>query len=365
MLLKLTPKKLDSVIVGLALALSLSGLVLIRSLSVGQENFFWKQFVFLLLAAGAMLVVQSFDRYFWRNASIIFYFVLLILLGLLLIFAAPIRGTRGWFDLGALSFQPAEFAKIAVVLFLATTLERLNFDIANWRHLLLTAAIVGLPAGLIFLQPDFGSAFVIVVTGAAMILFTGLEKRQLAVIFSAALLLLLFGWFGVLRDYQKQRVLTFFNPQSDPLGSGYNVNQSIVAIGSGGLWGRGLGQGTQSQLKFLPESKTDFIFASLAEELGFIGAAVLLLLYILLLWRIYVFMRQGNDLFSSFLLLGLFTIFLSQIIINIAMNMGLFPVTGLTLPLVSYGGSSLVASYLMLGLIQSVRGSRKTIESKL
>lgn len=352
---KLVRKKFDPVLVGLAAGLSLVGLTIIRSLSAGEENLFWKQLVFLALGLAAMLALQAFDRYFWRNASVIFYLIILILLFSLLLFAEPIRGTRGWFTLGPIAFQPAEFAKIAVVLFLATTLERLKFDIANWRHLILSASIIALPAGLVFLQPDFGSAFVIVVTGAIMILFTGLEKKQLAIIFLTALVLAGVGWFGVLRDYQKQRVLTFLNPQSDPLGAGYNVAQSIVAIGSGGFWGRGLGQGTQSQLKFLPESKTDFIFASLAEELGFIGAGAALLLYFLFFWRVYSYLRRGNDLFSSFLLLGLFTVFLTQAVVNLSMNMGLFPVTGLTLPLVSYGGSSLLASYLMLGLIQSAR----------
>jgi len=346
---------LDWRLITTPLALTFFGLLLIYSLTWPEQNLFVRQIIFLILGIAIFFGTQFFDRHFWRNASIILYALIIILLAGLLLFGESTRGTRGWIYIGPLSFQTAEFAKIAVVLFLSTTLEKMHFDLVNARHLILAVAIVALPVGLTLLQPDFGSGFIIAAIGGVMILFTGLNKSKLL----ASLLVLVFigtvGWFGVLHDYQRQRVMTFMNPQIDPLGAGYNVRQAMVAIGSGGFWGRGLGLGTQSQLNFLPEQETDFIFASLAEELGFVGSFGILILYVFLLWTIYSSIKQTRDLFANFLLLGVFTMFLVQAMINIGMNMGLMPVTGVPLPLVSYGGSSLVVSFFALGLVQNTR----------
>jgi len=345
---------IDWLLFGSALGLSVFGLVLIYSLSWPQENLFLRQLAFLGLSAAAFFIIQSFDRHFWRSISLPFYLGVLALLVLLLILGETTRGARGWFYLGPLALQPAEFAKIACVIFWAATLERLNFDIANWRHLLKVLFLVALPVGLVLFQPDFGSAFILAVVGAVMVLYTGLDRRKFMFLALAIVVVGAIGW-GLLHDYQRGRITTFLNPQADPLGAGYNVRQSIVAIGSGGVFGRGLGLGTQSQLNFLPEQETDFIFASLAEELGFVGAAVVFALYILLLRRIYRLIKEGENLFTNFLLLGIFTMLLAESVINIGMNMGIFPVTGITLPFVSYGGSSLLASFLGLGLAQNAR----------
>ncbi|MBI4122654.1 MAG: rod shape-determining protein RodA [Parcubacteria group bacterium] len=348
-------RQFDWWLLGASLTLTTFGILLIWSLSWPEDNLFVRQIAFLGVGLVAAFSVQALDRHFWRNASAVFYGITVLLLLGLLFFGEATRGTRGWIYFGSFGFQVAEFAKIAVILFLATTLEKLNFDLGNLRHLILTAVVVGLPSGLILLQPDFGSAFIMVMVGAVMVLFTGLDRTRLVVVMSAAVLLAAGVWFGVLADYQKQRILSFANPGLDPLGAGYNVRQSIVAIGSGGLLGRGLGLGPQSQLNFLPEQETDFIFASLAEELGFVGSVALLAAYAVLFWRLYLAIRGGRDLFSNFLLLGIFTMFLAQAVINIGMNMGLLPVTGIPLPFVSYGGSSLLVSYFAIGLVQNVR----------
>jgi rod shape determining protein RodA len=345
---------IDWLLFGSALGLSVFGLVLIYSLTWPQENLFLRQLIFLGLGIAAFFIVQSFDRHFWRSISWPFYLIVLVLLVLLLVVGGQTHGARGWFYLGTLAFQPAEFAKIACIIFWAATLERLNFDIANWRHLLRVVFWVALPVGLVLFQPDFGSAFIMGVVGAVMVLYTGLDRRKFMLLTLALIIVAATGW-GLLHDYQRARVATFLNPRSDPLGAGYNVRQSIVAIGSGGLFGRGLGLGTQSQLNFLPEQETDFIFASLAEELGFVGASVVFVLYLLLLRRIYRLIKEGENLFTNFLLLGIFTMLVSESVINIGMNMGIFPVTGITLPFVSYGGSSLLASWLGLGLVQNAR----------
>ncbi len=331
------------------------GITLIYSLSWPEDNLFIKQIVFLSLGILIVFFVQIFDRNFWRNASVWLFFGTFILLLILLIFGEQTRGTGRWLYIGSFGFQVSELAKISAILFLATILEKLNFDIANFKHLILVAFIIIVPSVLIFFQPDFSSAFVLIVIGGVMVLFTGLEKTKLLSVIGIILIVSFVAWFGVLRDYQKQRIFSFLNPGLDPLGAGYNVQQSIVAIGSGGFWGRGLGLGTQSQLNFLPEKETDFIFASIAEELGFVGAFLLLLIYLIFFWRIYLSIKNGRELFSNFLILGIFTMFLVQSVINIGMNMGLLPVTGIPLPFVSYGGSSLVASFFAVGLIQSVR----------
>lgn len=350
-------RQIDWWLLGSAVVLAVLGLLLIYSLTWPQEPLFLKQFLFLFMGIGLVLVIQGFDKHFWRNASVVFYVVTVVILAGLLVFGATTRGIQGWLYLGPIAIQPAEFAKIALVLFLATTLEKLNFDIANVKHLILVLLVVGLPVGLAAAQPDFGSAFIMIVVSAVMILYTGLDKQKFIILILGGLLLAAFAWFGWLQDYQKNRILTFINPQADPLGAGYNVRQAMVAVGSGGVFGRGLGLGTQSQLNFLPEQETDFIFAALAEELGFIGAAAVLILYLIIMRRIYLMIKDGEDLFTNFMLLGIMSIFLTQSVINIGMNMGIFPVTGITLPFVSYGGSSLLVSFFCLGLAQTARQS--------
>jgi rod shape determining protein RodA len=335
--------------------LTVFGLMLIHSLTWPQDNRFVKQLIFLGISLVLVVVIQFFDAHFWRNASLILYATIIVLLLGLLLFGEATRGTRGWIGIWALGFQPAEFAKLATILILATTIERLHFDLSKARHVVLVLVIIGLPVLLTVLQPDIGSAFIILLAGVAMILYTGLDRKKLMLLTLMSVFVLAIGWFGLLKDYQKERVLTFMSPQSDPLGAGYNVNQAIVAIGSGGFFGRGLGLGTQSQLDFLPEQETDFIFASLAEELGFITASGLLLIYVIFLWRLYSMLKAGTRPFYNFYLLGIFVMFLSQSAINIGMNMGLFPVTGITLPFVSYGGSSLVANFASLGIAMSMK----------
>ncbi|MEK7125444.1 MAG: rod shape-determining protein RodA [Patescibacteria group bacterium] len=350
-------RNIDWWLLGSAAALAIFGLLLIYSLTGSPERLFLKQLLFVGLGLGLVFFVQGFDKHFWRNVSLVFYVVTVLVLAGLLFFGATTRGIRGWLYLGPIAIQPAEFAKIALVLFLATTLEKLNFDIANAKHLFLVLLVVGLPAGLAVAQPDFGSAFVMAVVSAVMILYTGLDKQKFIILILGGLLLAAFAWFGFLQDYQKNRILTFINPQADPLGAGYNVRQAMVAVGSGGLTGRGLGLGTQSQLNFLPEQETDFIFAALAEEMGFLGGAAVLILYLIMMRRIYLLIKASEDLFTNFMLLGIMGIFLTQSVINTGMNMGIFPVTGITLPFVSYGGSSLLVSFFALGLAQTARQS--------
>lgn len=337
-----------------AVGASALGVALIGSVSWPQTNLVVKQAIFLFIGLFVYFFAQIFDRNFWRNASLVFYLTVVLLLVVLLAFGEATRGTRSWFHLGLFSLQPAEAAKIATVLFLARVLERLKFNLTNWRHILLALAIIAAPAALVLLQPDFGSAVIIAIASMLLVFYTGLPRAATAVLAVIGLVILAFGW-GMLADYQRERILTFMNPQYDPAGAGYNVRQAQVAIGAGGLFGRGWGLGTQSQLNFLPEKETDFIFSVLAEEIGFLSALGLFALYILMFWRLWRGFAESSDLFANFLLLGIFGILLSQIAINIGMNLALLPVTGIPLPFLSYGGSSLLVSWFSLALAQSAR----------
>ena len=264
------------------------GLVIIHSLTWPENTRFGKQLVFFIVAIGIAIGIQVLDAHFWRNASLLFYIVIVIILLSLVMFGEATRGIHGWLMIGPFGFQQSDFAQISTILFLATTLERLRFDLAKISHVALALGIIGLPVGLTALQPDLGSAFIIFLAGAIMVLYTGLDKKKIITLILACAVIVAGAWFFGLRDYQKERILSFLNPQSDPLGSGYNVAQSIVAIGSGGIFGKGLGLGTQSQLNFLPEQETDFIFASIAEETGFTGSLLLIILYLFFLWRLYL-----------------------------------------------------------------------------
>jgi rod shape determining protein RodA len=248
-----------------------------------------------------------------------------------------------------------------MVIIMAKFLDQSGEKLKDWRYVLLSAIYVGVPATLILIEPDLGSALVIFFTWLAMLLFSKMSKKQLGALAMVLVLLASFAWMFVLADYQKNRVYTFLDPNQDPQGTGYNVLQSIIAVGSGSVTGRGLGRGLQSQLKFLPERQTDFIFASTAEELGLLGSGLIVSLFGVIFIRLIKAARHARDNFGMYLTLGIFFMLLIQVVINIGMNIGLMPVTGIPLPLVSYGGSSLVTTLLALGLVQSVVARQKAV----
>ena len=313
-----------------------------------------KQFV--ALGIGLVLGVMLM---FWNYKQLRSYAGTLFALGATLLlsvflFGVTRRGTTGWFDLGVVDVQPVEFAKIILVIALAAIFAKRSRRYMGWRELVATGVPVAVYAGLVMLQPDFGSAALMIGVWGMMVLFAGLNKKIVAILAGGGVLASLAAWFVVFQDFQKNRILTFLNPDLDPLGQGYNVTQAKIAIGAGRLFGRGLGLGSQSQLKFLPEAQTDFIFASIAEELGFVGIVLLLTAFGVIFWRLWILLRNSRDEFSAFLVVGLGTLLFLQMFVNIAMNLGLMPVTGLPLPFVSYGGTSLLASLIIFGIIASV-----------
>ena len=317
-------------------------------------SLFTKQVVFVLIGLILFFLFSFINHHFWGD----YYKVVILISFLLLLFVLSLGitlgGTRGWFEIGGTNLQPVELVKLALVIFLAKFFSLYAKDLKVLKYILISGLITGVLIALVIFQPDFGSAMILLVIWTMIILVLPLKKSFYFKIFTLFIILAIIAWFFVFQDYQKDRILTFINPQNDPLGSGYNVTQSVIAVGSGQAIGRGLALGSQSQLNFLPAQETDFIFAVIAEELGFVGAAILLILFFSLFYRIFRILKEAHDDYSVFLILGILTFLVVQLFINIGMNMGVAPIAGLPLPLVSYGGSSLISTLMALGIIHNI-----------
>ena len=311
------------------------------------------QLVFFVLGVAVYAFVSLVDYrlwgYYWRQL----YFVGLIVLLMTYFVGHEVFGSSRWLQIGPFTLQPSEFAKIITLITVSYFISRGDRGIKEVKEVLRIAAFVIPLVLLVLIQPDLGTSIVILLIFVGCLWFGGLKKIYF---FIGALFLGIFSspFWNLLKDYQKERILVFLNPTLDTLGSGYNVIQSTIAVGSGGLFGRGFGRGTQSHLQFLPVFWTDFIFASFAEEWGFIGVLVLLLIYAAFLVSVLVVGLRTKESFGSVIAVGVFVVFFFQFLVNVGMNLGLMPVTGIPLPLVSYGGSSLLTSAFLLGLVQSV-----------
>ena len=338
--------------------LVLLGLAAIYSVELSKEAVEFvhvkKQIAALLLGVGVFLVVMPSNYRLLQNYALGLYVVCLTLLIGVLIFGQTVRGATGWYVMGPVSFQPVEFMKIALVIALSTYFARRGKRAFDLRTFFDTAVITFLPVLCVMFQPDFGSCAILVGIWVFFLLYAGIPWRYVLGMAGMAVLMFLLGWNFFFADYQRARIMTFIDPTVDPLGQGYNVTQAIIAIGSGQWFGSGLGFGTQSQLKFLPESQNDFIFAVVSEELGFFGAALLVGAFLLIFSRLFLQASRASDDFTSYLLLGIATVFFLQFLVNVGMNLGLFPVTGIGLPFVSYGGSSLVVMLTLFAIAQSV-----------
>jgi rod shape determining protein RodA len=310
------------------------------------------QLLFFLIGAGMFFLFSQLHYSAHQGLTQVYALGIVIFLLLPFIFGMVTRGSIRWLQLGPLTLQPSELIKPFLILGFAGFLCQPN-RFSQGTKLLVYFLCLLLPAFLIFKQPDLGSTLVVIAIWFFLLLAAEFPWKYLLTFFLLLLLSLPLIW-KILAPYQQQRIFTFLNPYADPQGAGYHLLQSIIAIGSGGLWGRGLGRGVQSQLRFLPESHSDFIFASLAEELGFLGAICLILVYFLLLKRILEIAKNAPDRFSQFISLGVFAMLFFQATVNIAMNLGLLPITGVTLPLVSSGGSSLLATMISLGIIHNI-----------
>ncbi len=331
----------------------------VLSATFGDHGFtyFFKQLIFLAFSLLAFLAVRSVNWRFFKNEGKTLFLGYLLSLGLLaglFVLGSQIRGAVSWYRIGSLGFEPVEFAKIILVLVLAKYFSLRHVEIFQIRHIIVSFLYAGVPILLVLLQPDLGSAMILGGIWFSMVLFAGIKFKHLAAVIFLALVFLVFAWHFVLFDYQKDRITSFLDPERDPHGSSYNLMQSLISVGSGGIMGKGFGRGSQTQLGFLPESYSDFIFASLSEELGFFGSSLILILYFLLLFAMIRAGQKTEDNFSRLTIFGFAAMFLVEIFINIGMNIGLLPITGTPLPFLSYGGSNLLLSFTSLGIIASL-----------
>lgn len=338
-----------------ALSLSLIG-VLTMSTFGQSSSLAPRQLLWVLTAFGIYLVLSMLDMRFIRRTPVVMvlYGISVLLLLLLLLFAHPVMGARAWFSLGLVSFQPADFAKLALLALLAKYLSRRHVEIGDYRHILVSGVYTLVPVLLILFEPDMGNAIIFSVLWLGMMLVSGISKKHLILLGCAALLVASLLWFEGLQPYQRARIVSFVNPASDIRGSGYNAYQAQIAVGSGELFGKGVGYGTQSKLRFLPEYQTDFMFAAFAEEWGFVGVVILLVLYALLFARLAEIARAAATNFDAFFTLGVLLLLAAHTVIHSGINLGLLPVTGTTIPFMSSGGSHLVLEFAALGIVTSL-----------
>ncbi len=355
-----TFRETDWLLAILTLPIVGAGIIAMTSFK-GANNLATKQGIWVLVSFVIFFLASQFDVRVLKRTSVLvgLFLTFSFLLVILFVLGHTSNGAQSWFSLGSFSLQPSDFMKIIVILMLAKYFSRRHVEIAHFKHIVISGMYALIPFVLVFLQPDFGSAMVIFMIWFGMSLVAGISKRHLLLLGIVGAVAFGILWVFLFKPYQKDRVMNFIHPYADIRGSGYNAYQAGIAVGSGQLMGKGIGFGTQSRLQFLPEYETDFIFAAFAEEWGFVGSLLLLIVYGLLLWRILNTALYGGSNFEILFGSGIALYFMSHIIINIGMNLNIMPVTGITLPFMSYGGSHLVTEYLALGILSSMRKYRR------
>lgn len=361
-------RRIDGTLLLTILALAGTGIMIIGSAThmnlvdypgrfdfVGRQGLF---FVLGLLVAGFLMRYDYRVLYRWVPALYVINCIMLIVVR---VAGTSALGAQRWIQLGPITLQPSEFAKVLIIICLARLLADHKGGFQTWKSLLPVVGMMLPPFILVFIQPDLGTSLIFAAICFGMLFLSGLRMRMVKQALIGLVAVFPVVWFFLLHDYQQKRILVLFNPNVDPFGSGYHVIQSKISIGSGGFIGQGLFAGTQSQLNFLPENHTDFIFSVIGEELGFVGAIFLLFLYFLLLNRAIVISRSSGDSFGSLLACGIFSMWLFQVFINVGMTLGIMPVTGIPLPFISYGGSALMVNMVCAGLLMNIYLRRKKL----
>ncbi len=341
--------------------LSIMGLIFLYSAS--QENFetTFKQSFFVIFGLILMFALSQPDPDFYKNNSLIFLILSILLIILTLLIGKEVNGAKRWLDLGLFTLQSSEVIKISLPVFLAAYLYDKTLPI-NLFHTFIALILIFFVVNLVRIQPDLGTSLVIFIAGVYILFLAGLSWRFIGASFGIFILSLPFIWNNLLMPFQRQRVLTLLDPSADPYGSGWNITQSKIAIGSGGIQGKGYQQGSQAHLDFLPETETDFIFSVIAEEFGFIGVCILLLVFFFILFRCLYLALNARDRFCRLTIGGLSLLFISTIFINLAMVVGIIPVVGMPLPFISKGGSSLLSFYIAFGIIISMATHKKLMQ---
>ena len=355
-------RNMDWALVGAIFLISLAGLFTMNSF-VGENYFFERQVVWVTIGFIVLFLCSVIDWRFLKRTDVttLLFVGANLLLLFLFVSGYAAKGAQSWFRFGTFSFQPSDFVKIFLILILAKYFSLRHIEIAHIRHILLSGFYTLIPFVLVFLQPDFGSAIIIFLIWFGMIVLAGVSKKHLTIVFLVGALAITFLWSFGLAGYQKERIVTFLHPLADLRGAGYNAYQSTIAVGSGELFGKGVGYGTQSRLNFLPEYETDFIFAAFAEEWGFIGVLILFGLFGIIMWRILSNSFLGASNFEMLFGLGLALYLMSHFIVHVGMNIGLLPVTGTTLPFMSYGGSHFLAESVGIGILMGMRRYRRNV----
>lgn len=362
-------KNMEWGILVVAIILSIIGIVALFSATQETEyDEFSKQIIWLVVSLIAMVIIMFIDYNLLLKASPVLYGLAIILL-IAVLFTKPVNGATSWFNIGAFSLQPGEFSKVAVILFLTFVITKIQRkgqeEINRPTRLLIILSVLAVPVLLIIKQPDYGTALAFIVAMALMLFASGLDKKYIigTILLVVIAVPLLYNF--VLPEHAKTRIDVFLNSESDPRGSGYNIIQSKLAIGAGGLTGMGLLKGNQTQLGFLYPKTTDFIYSVIGEEMGFIVAGAIILLFVYLINKSIYVAKTAKDKAGSMIAIGITGIFLFHVLENIGMVMGLLPITGVPLPFVSYGGSSLITNFICIGLLLNISGKRqKTIFAK-
>ncbi len=352
-------RRIDFVLLFAAIGIIIYSLIVISSAThvntPGEERYWFvqRQGIFALLNVIIAILFLNFDYRGLAQYGKQLYIINLIMLAAVMLFGHAALGAQRWIQIGPISLQPSEFSKLIMIICLASILENRVGQLNSLSDLLPIAAYIGVPFLLVLKQPDLGTSLVFMAIFFGMVIIAGIRWKILFGLCIAGIASLPLLW-QFLKDYQKMRIMVFLDPNVDPLGSGYHIIQSKIAIGSGLLFGKGLFEGTQSQLNFLPENHTDFIFAVVGEELGFVGAVVLLLLYLIIFWRGFQIAKDASDTFGRLLAVGITSMLAFHVLVNVGMTTGIMPVTGIPLPLMSYGVSALTTDILAISILMNI-----------
>ncbi|PID83675.1 hypothetical protein CSB11_00140 [Candidatus Campbellbacteria bacterium] len=355
-------KNIDWVSFVSATIISIMGLSVIYSFS-GDNSLFQKQLISLCISILFYFLISNINIYFLKHSRFITFLYIFSVGLLLLVFVigTAFSGAQSWFSLGFFAFQPTDLAKIILVFVLAKYFYKRYVEIENISHLLISGVYSLIIFILLALQPDFGSAMIVFFIWLGFIVFAGVPKRYIFSLFALGLVVFVLAFNFFFADYQKQRIKTFFNPTADVLGSGYNIVQSNIALGSGQVFGKGISYGTQNRLDFLPQENTDFIYSAIGEEWGFVGILVLYVLFLTIFLRLILVAKNGRTNFESLLVFGIALYFFVHFFVHIGINLGFMPVTGTTLPFASYGGSHLLIEFGVLGLVNAISKTNRKI----
>lgn len=357
---------IDWILFGSTLPLLGAGLVTMNAFT-GNSHFFGKQLISIAISFTVFFIMSRVDFRFLRSSIVTFslYGGVCGILILLALIGGVTKGAQSWFTFGSFAFEPSDLAKLVLIIVLAKYFSRRHIEIANIRHIIVSGVYAFIFFFLIIIHPDFGSAILIFLIWLGMVLVSGISKKHLLIVFLTGTFVFLGLWNFAFHEYQKNRIRTFVDPLSDIHGTGYNAYQSVIAVGSGQIVGKGVGYGTQSRLKFLPEYQTDFIFAAFAEEWGLLGVIILFGCFGVLMWRILANAMLGATNFEILYGLGIAIFFIIHFSVNVGMNIGVLPVTGTTLPFLSYGGTHLLTEYTALGVLMGMRRYRRSAHKDL